>query len=331
MRENMNNELPDIIDLFCGCGGMSLGFQNASFKVIHGFDNWQPAVETYSQNLDHDARLTDLGDIEQTIEALQPFFSELGTTPAIIGGPPCQDFSSAGKRVEGTRADLTEKFAMIVSHFNPPFFVMENVPRAKSARVYKSALDRIKAAGYNVISLEINANRCKVPQNRKRLFTIGTKTESLIISIKELIERNQDENAHTLRDEFGDSLGVEHFYMHPRSYTRRGIFSIDEPSPTIRGVNRPIPPNYGMHPNDTSTTKGIRHLSTIERAQIQTFPSTFKLPDAKTTAEQLIGNAVPVRLAEFIATQIKTAYALSDWNEPGTKNYESAAVNECAE
>lgn len=83
---------------------------------------------------------------------------------------------------------------------------------------------------------------------------------------------------------------------------RRGIFSIDEPSPTIRGVNRPIPKTYRQHPGDAALlSKQIRALTTIERSYLQTFPETFIFEGSKTDLEQMIGNAVPVKLAEYVA------------------------------
>ncbi len=106
----------------------------------------------------------------------------------------------------------------------------------------------------------------------------------------------------TLRDYFGDSLGVEDYYRHPRSYQRRAIFSIDEPSPTVRGVNRPVPPTYKNHPGDTAQiSKDLRPLTTKERSMIQTFPENFIFEGTKADLEQMIGNAVPVKLAEYVA------------------------------
>lgn len=79
------------------------------------------------------------------------------------------------------------------------------------------------------------------------------------------------------------------------------IFSIDEPSPTVRGVNRPIPDGYPGHHGDTETDLSkVRPLTTLERARIQTFPPSFKLCGTKTNLEQAIGNAVPVNLAVFV-------------------------------
>ena len=110
----------------------------------------------------------------------------------------------------------------------------------------------------------------------------------------------------TLREFFGDELGIEFYYRHPRSYARRGIFSIDEPSPTVRGVNRPIPNGYPGHDGDAApvNTPGLRPLTTKERSRIQTFPARWDLVGAKSDLEQIIGNAVPVNLGAFIGNAL---------------------------
>lgn len=304
--------LPQVVDLFSGCGGMSLGFQIAGFDVIHGLDNWQCAVDTYTANLGHDGTLLDLSDVQETIRVLKPIFEAAEHIPAIIGGPPCQDFSSAGKRVEGQRADLTEKYAYVVSYFEPPFFVMENVARAKGSGAYQRALDTLRAAGYSVGTIVLNADRCGVPQTRKRLIAVGSKDEAKTKRIMELLVENQSDTPMTLRDYFGDRLGTDHYYRHPRSYSRRGVFSIDEPSPTVRGVNRPIPAGYPGHPGDSAPITKARPLTTAERAEIQTFPPGFTFVGSRTNTEQMVGNAVPVRLAKFIGDQIAATWREGD-------------------
>ena len=83
------------------------------------------------------------------------------------------------------------------------------------------------------------------------------------------------------------------------------LFSIDEPAPTMRGVNRPIPKGYPGHKNDACLVNDNVHvLTTEERAWIQTFPKTFKWLGSKTDVEQMIGNAVPVNLARFVANRV---------------------------
>ena len=100
-------------------------------------------------------------------------------------------------------------------------------------------------------------------------------------------------------------LPFEHYYRHPRSYARRAVFSIDEPSPTIRSVNRPIPKGYPGHAGDpVPISREMRALTTQERALIQTFPVDFKFPGTKSDSEQGIGNAVPVKLAEYVTAKL---------------------------
>lgn len=294
-----------IVDLFCGAGGMSLGFSRAGFEAVHAFDNWQHAVSTYAANMDHPASLLDLSDVAATESALAPLFDvDEQVRPGLIGGPPCQDFSSAGKRVEADRADLTERFAGYVRVMQPSFVVMENVARAQHAGVYQRALNTMRASGYSVDTIVINAALVGVPQARKRLFAIATRDEPDTAAVMDRLRAGLAQKPMTMRDYFGDRLGTEHYYRHPRSYARRGVFSIDEPSPTVRGVNRPIPPGYRVHPGDSAPIEQARPLTTRERASVQTFPPDYEFSGPATAVEQMIGNAVPVRLAEYVASAV---------------------------
>ena len=302
--------LPKVVDLFSGCGGMSLGFQKAGFDVLVGYDNWPCAVDTYRANMGHGAELLDLGDVPMVLETLAPLFEGINS-PAIIGGPPCQDFSSAGKRTEGARADLTEKYAAIVSYFQPPFFVMENVARAERSGAFKRAVATMEQAGYRVKFLVVDASKVGVPQVRKRLITVGTHDEQTTWSIFDALLLGQSLVSMTIRQYFegvlGCDLDTDFYYRHPRSYARRGVFSVDEPSPTVRGVNRPIPAGYPGHKGDAAPVDCARPLTTAERALIQTFPPEFSWVGSRTNVEQMIGNAVPVSLGQFIGKAIAEA------------------------
>lgn len=286
------------IDLFSGCGGLSLGFQNAGVDVLAAIDNWDKAVDVYNLNFHHNCHLYDLTDEKGTLKILKQYDSDM-----IIGGPPCQDFSSAGKRNESLgRADLTYHFANIVCCYKPKWFVMENVERIKKSHILADIVEQFKSAGYGLTGVILDASYCNTPQARKRFFLIGglgINNNALIPVFKDSLNTQK----MTVRDCLGDSLGLNFYYRHPRNYSRRGIFSIDEPSPTIRGVNRPVPPGYKKHSGDPKRAdlSSVRPLTTIERSYIQTFPASFKLQGSKTTLEQMIGNSVPVKLAEFVA------------------------------
>lgn len=290
-----------VVDLFCGCGGLSLGFQNAGFEIIAAYDNWEAALNVYKQNFDHPAGNIDLSNISESAEVIGNHRPDM-----IIGGPPCQDFSSAGKRnEEGGRGDLTVCYAKIINEIRPKWFVMENVARITQTQKLVEAKDIFHKAGYGLSQFVLDASLCGVPQKRKRFFLIG-KLHETDNFMNPFVMEGLANKPMTLRDYFGDTLGLEYYYRHPRSYARRGIFSIDEPSPTVRGVNRPMPEGYQIHTNDPVKSKeGIRPLTTIERSYIQTFPKDFSFVGNKTAVEQMIGNAVPVNLANFVANAIK--------------------------
>ncbi len=288
------------VDLFAGCGGLSLGLINAGVEIIAAFENWKPAIDIYKQNFDHDVYNVDLSNIVEATAIISSLSPDL-----IAGGPPCQDFSSAGKRDENLgRADLTICFAKIVTQVAPTWFIMENVERAVKSKAFKEAKN-ILSKKYGLTELVLDASFCGVPQKRKRLFLIGKAGESDCF-LQTTVLKGLSKNELTVKNYLGNKIDVEFYYRHARSYARRGIFSINEPSPTIRGVNRPIPPGYKIHKGDaTSDLSIVRPLSTKERALIQTFPETFKWGGAnKSTLEQIIGNAVPVKLGEFIGKNI---------------------------
>lgn len=290
------------VDLFSGCGGMSLGFQNSDYDIVAAYEYWDAAIQCYSENFHHHPIFNqDLSDVDAAVEHISRFNPDI-----IIGGPPCQDFSHAGKRTEGDRADLTLAYGKIIKRIRPKWFVMENVDRSQKSQAYQLTRKLFKDAEYGLTEKVLNASFCGVPQNRKRFICIGL-LDAEDGFLDDTINSNLSTRQTTIRDYLGMEFGVEHYYRHPRNYSRRGIFSIDEPAPTVRGVNRPVPRGYKGHPNDTAPiNESLRPLSSIERARLQTFPNSYQWPlnTAKTTLEQMIGNAVPVKLAEFIASSI---------------------------
>lgn len=288
-----------VIDLFAGCGGMSLGFENAGFDVVAAFDNWDAAITIYESNFSHPIYKKDLGadDVMQQISDLHP--------DLIMGGPPCQDYSIAGKRELGKRANLTIRFAEIVSTVKPSWVVFENVYNIERFSTVTVLKQMLSDAGYGITTRVLDASRCGVPQKRQRFFLIGKLGEKDGF-LDEVLASNLSNKQMTVRDYLGDTLETEFYYMHPRSYNRRAVFSIDEPAATIRGINRPIPENYKRHHADKADIRdGVRALTTRERGYIQTFPDTFEFPGAKTDVELAIGNAVPPALARYVANCIK--------------------------
>ena len=108
----------------------------------------------------------------------------------------------------------------------------------------------------------------------------------------------------TLREYVGSEFDFSYYYRHPRTYGRRGVFSLDEPAPTMRGCNRPLPRSYKVHEDDVVNPHdlNVRALTFSERARVQMFPSDYKWTVHATSNEQMIGNAVPVGLAKFVGS-----------------------------
>jgi DNA (cytosine-5)-methyltransferase 1 len=286
------------IDLFSGCGGLSLGFLQEGYSIIRAYDHWKEAVTVYNCNIPGNHCIqADLTDIDYYSNLISKFDFDL-----IIGGPPCQDFSSAGKRDESLgRADLTISFAKYITILKPKFFVMENVDRISKSTTLIIAKNIFKKFDYNLYEITLDSSLCGVPQTRKRHIIFGSNILNMS-GIHEVIQSRLSDRPLTVREYLKDEISINHYYRHPRSYQRRAVYSVDEPSATIRGVNRPLPKGYPGHPLDsTKNYAEIRPLETRERARIQTFPSGFRFTGKKTVDEQLIGNAVPVNLARFIA------------------------------
>jgi DNA (cytosine-5)-methyltransferase 1 len=288
-----------LIDLYSGCGGMSLGFQNAGFEIVSAYDNWKPAVDVYRKNFKHPVHERDLSD-PIILKELKSFNADI-----IIGGPPCQDFSIAGKRnFNGHRANQTIIFSNIITSMLPKWFVMENVYNIEKSPVLELILSDFKKAGYGITKGIFDASLMGVPQTRRRYFVIG-KLNSKDDFLKDALHDSLSKKRMTVKEYLGDKLNTKYYYMHPRSYNRRAIFSVEEPSSTIRGVNRPIPESYTPHSADKSKNiKVVRALTSKERSFIQTFPNDFEFTGTKSAIEQMIGNAVPVKMAEFIARHI---------------------------
>lgn len=312
-----------VVDLFCGCGGLSKGFEQAGFNIVAAFDGWQSAIKCYNANFSHKAFQFDLSDVDAAVKRIKPF-----APTVIIGGPPCQEFSNAGRREEGARADLTERFAEIITQIKPEYFVMENVPRARRSVAYSHARALYKENGYGLTEVILDASRCGVPQKRNRFFCIGARNSPDNFLLDSIFEAYGSKET-SVRQYFTDHnipLTIEDYYRHPTTYSRRAVFSVDEASPTVRGVNRPKPGTYNHHEKDSVSEEEldkIRALTLRERATIQTFPNNFvfeNLDVSKGDLEQMVGNAVPVLLARFVAER------LNDYMEHVNNNQQS--VNE---
>lgn len=168
----------NVLDLFCGCGGLSKGFENAGFNVILGVDNDAAALNTFEKNHINSKILN--GDLSapNTFGIIENIIGEK-TIDVIVGGPPCQGFSLSGPRnFEDDRNKLYLALINTVKRFSPKAFVIENVPGMGT--LYKGAVKaeiirRFTDMGYCVNSMLMCAADYGVPQMRKRLVFVGVK------------------------------------------------------------------------------------------------------------------------------------------------------------
>jgi DNA (cytosine-5)-methyltransferase 1 len=163
------------IDLFCGAGGLSLGFERAGYTTVLAIDNWQDALQTISHNIKCDVRDKTLDN-----ESGEKIKSILGGTKidGIIGGPPCQGFSTVGTLdINDPRNVLYKAFKSVVVAFEPRFFLIENVANIlKMGDVKRDIVAEFSHLGYNVSEpVVLNAADYGIPQNRKRAFFAGVK------------------------------------------------------------------------------------------------------------------------------------------------------------
>lgn len=171
----------NVIDLFAGCGGLSLGFEMEGFNIPLAIEKDEWAAETYKANHKDTKVITD--DITQIINLAELLPKDM-IIDGIIGGPPCQGFSLSGNRDKNDpRNSLFMEFVRFVKFYKPKFFVMENVTGILSMKTKNNEnvkdliLKEYDNAGYNVKICKLNAAEYGVPQSRIRVLFIGIRKD----------------------------------------------------------------------------------------------------------------------------------------------------------
>ena len=165
-NETSTNHKVKAVDLFCGCGGLSLGLSSGDIEIIQAIDNWDAAIKTYSNNFSHNSAIGEISTHTPILPA-----------DVIVGGPPCQGFSSAGsRRANDHRNSLVGVFADLIATAKPSGFLFENVEgflTAEGGRFVIDLLDPLIEAGYHIHVRKVNVANYGVPQHRKRIIAIG--------------------------------------------------------------------------------------------------------------------------------------------------------------
>lgn len=324
-----------IVSLFSGCGGLDLGFEKAGFNVVWANEYDESITATYRYN--HPNTILNTSDI-RTLKG-----DEIPDCDGIIGGPPCQAWSEGGKQlgIEDPRGFLFLDYIRIVKVKKPKFFVIENVQGIlddKHKESLSGFMSLLREAGYRISYELLNAADYKIPQDRFRVFFIGIRND---LSNKFVFPDVVSPEPIALKQAIGDITETPRYFGdnkvegdHPKRmnhdvYTgpydakymsRNRVRGWDETSFTMQAQARNTP----QHPqapkmvfissSQREFAKGFeylyRRLSVRECARIQTFPDSFRfIYDDVRDGYKMVGNAVPPRLAWYLAIQMKKAFS----------------------
>lgn len=312
----------NVIDLFCGCGGMSKGLTDAGLNVIAGIDIWDKAVESYNKNNHHNAYCADLTQLSpETFNEL--YNKENKIVDILVGGPPCQSFSIAGKRdINDPRNALFMEYVKYLDYFKPKAFIMENVigMLSKKTENGEKVIDIIMEQlnkNYNCIINKLYASDFGVPQNRRRTIIIGIRKDLNILPTEpELIIKSKDDRV-PVKTILLDKKDVDKsHYLSERAI--QGILNKKERSKErgagfgaqFLNMNKPsytIPARYWKDGYDALvkySETDIRRLTVLELKRIQSFPDDFILMGSKKDMIMQIGNAVACQFAYYLGKYI---------------------------
>jgi len=320
----------NIISLFSGCGGLDRGFENAGFNVIWANDNDKNILNTYKYN--HPNTEIKIGEVSKISSKDIP-----NDVFGLIGGPPCQSWSAAGNGlgINDPRGKLFFEYIRILEDKKPLFFLAENVKGMLSEK-HKESVDLIKTlldkAGYNVTIDLVNSADYGVPQKRERVIIVGYRK-----NIKLKFKLPNKNSRQTIVSEYLKDITIQpisskdnlaqpnkcvipnhEYFKGSYSYifmSRNRVLDWELPSYTIQASGRqaslhPQAPKMVKVEKDVmkfahGSTKLYRRLSIRECARIQTFPDDFLFFYENLNAGyKMIGNAVPVNLAEALAKKI---------------------------
>ena len=316
-----------IASFFSGAGGLDLGFSNAGFNLAFANDNWNGCWETFEKNHNHII-------YKKSITEISP--EEIPQVVGFVGGPPCQSWSLAGamKGINDSRGKLFYNYIELIKAKQPLFFLAENVAGILSDKhlpEFKKIIKAFKEIGYNVTYQLVNAKDFGVPQDRKRVIIVGyhdklgksfefPKPTNSQVFLKDAIgDLPPPKSAKDKNKTNGKTEILNHEYMNggfsSMYMSRNRVRSWDEHSFTIQagGRHAPIHPQAPkmkfIEQNKRIFVPGkenlYRRLSVRECARIQTFPNDFEFVYTDVAdGYKMIGNAVPVKLAEVIASKI---------------------------
>lgn len=299
-----------VVSLFAGAGGLDLGFENQGFKTIWANDIDKDACETHRNWSKTTVVHGDIAKID---------FDTIPKSDVITGGFPCQGFSLAGPRkIDDARNRLYKYFAKLVEEKQPYIFVAENVKGILTlgeGAIIEAIVEDFSSRGYNVFPHLVNAADYGVPQDRWRVIMIGFRKD---LGINAFNFPDRFSKRVTLYDALknvpeprpGDICQAA---FSSRYMSRNRKRNWNEVSYTIPAMSKQVT----LHPSSPDMKKlredkwefgekgTTRRFSWQEAAAIQTFPHWLQFSGNLTSKYKQIGNAVPVRLAEVVAKEVR--------------------------
>jgi DNA (cytosine-5)-methyltransferase 1 len=322
-----------LLSLFCGAGGLDLGFEQAEFEIALALDRKADSVESYNLNRKGRAKAAKVCDLAKiTVEQLDTIYGEELRPSGVIGGPPCQSFSQANvnQKVGDVRTALPQTFADVVTALHErqelDFFVMENVVglTLKKHVATLEAVEEQLSKSFKIKRLMLNARDHGTPQNRPRMFLVGvnsdrfpsadldklslpkTKPATVRKTIEKLPEPVFFRRGVDMRAQ--KEVHVNHWCMFPKSpkFTQDGgvrpgvkgrsfkMLEWDAPSIAVAYGHREV----NVHP------RGTRRLSVYEAMLLQGFPKKYELHGTLSSQIDQVSEAVPPPLARAVAEAI---------------------------
>lgn len=319
-----------VASLFCGCGGSDLGilggfnflgnhYPRLNFEISYAVDFDKYAVETYNNNFEHHAICADVSDVD---------FSELPDTDVLVGGFPCQSFSTVNpkKDTNDDRANLYKQIVRFLKEKKPKFFICENVKgliTLQRGAIINKIVSEFEDAGYNVQYKLMKAVEFGIPQRRERVFIIGIRRDlRCTYNFPDAI--NTAENAMPLSSVI-ERLDIEDqkYYFSDRAVQgmknaknnmKRGLWQdLDYPCLTITSHLAKTSINSRDPILLVDPDKELyRRFTPREAARIQSFPESFVLNKSESKSYKQIGNAIPPVLMWHIAKCLSDSYSQID-------------------
>jgi DNA (cytosine-5)-methyltransferase 1 len=361
MQRNVREPAYSAISLYCGAGGLDLGFSRAEIAIDWAIDHDPLAIETYNANLDPCGHCGDILSIDPPI----------GLNPdLVIGGPPCQGFSVIGRmNPSDPRSRHVDHFFEVVETLQPRGFVLENVKAlATSGRwegVRRRLLRRASSLGYQRRLFILNAQEYGVPQSRERMFLVGLRD-----GIPERPPPTSPEFPPTVREalaqlpDYGSRgndqtcaakvVPARNPILRPTAFRGSLLFNgsgrpleLDAPAKTLpASMGGNATPILDQDELDNGSDPWVvayhrrlqrggrpvrrapdrlRRITVDEAAVLQTFPAEWSFAGSRVAQYRQIGNAVPPMLAQAVGESIRRALADADGGRHAEKRSSIAA------